>query len=118
MFEWVTDQLGSQGTVCGGGRYDPLIETFGGKPTPGVGFAMGIERLILLLETLDLAHADRIHALNVDVNALHPDLPLSALRVKRPRGSDGSHSGRWRARRADDRRSPAGPSGGSPRRTP
>src|SRR5207237_3663689 len=50
VFEWVTDKLGSQGTVCAGGRYDPLIETFGGKPTPGIGFAMGIERLIELMK--------------------------------------------------------------------
>ncbi len=53
VFEWVTDKLGSQGTVCAGGRYDGLVEQMGGKPTAGVGFAMGIERLILLLETLD-----------------------------------------------------------------
>ncbi|PVZ12457.1 MULTISPECIES: histidine--tRNA ligase [unclassified Pseudomonas] len=52
VFEWVTDQLGAQGTVCAGGRYDGLVEQMGGKPTAGVGFAMGIERLILLLETL------------------------------------------------------------------
>ena len=51
-FEWVTDKLGAQGTVCGGGRYDGLVSQFGGKPTPGVGFAMGVERLVLLLETL------------------------------------------------------------------
>jgi histidyl-tRNA synthetase len=50
VFEWVTDKLGAQGTVCAGGRYDPLFETFGGKPTPGVGFAMGIERLIELMK--------------------------------------------------------------------
>ncbi|MBD9415527.1 histidine--tRNA ligase [Pseudomonas sp. PDM16] len=56
-FEWVTDKLGSQGTVCGGGRYDGLITQFGGKPTPGVGFAMGVERLVLLLETLELLPA-------------------------------------------------------------
>jgi len=53
VFEWVTDKLGSQGTVCAGGRYDGLVSQFGGKPTPGVGFAMGIERLVLLLETLE-----------------------------------------------------------------
>lgn len=52
VFEWVTDKLGAQGTVCAGGRYDGLITQFGGKPTPGVGFAMGVERLVLLLETL------------------------------------------------------------------
>jgi histidyl-tRNA synthetase len=54
VFEWTTTALGSQGTVCAGGRYDGLVEQLGGKPTPGVGFAMGVERLILLLETLDL----------------------------------------------------------------
>jgi len=54
VFEWTTTALGSQGTVCGGGRYDGLVEQLGGKPTPGVGFAIGIERLMLLLETLDL----------------------------------------------------------------
>ena len=54
VFEWVTDKLGAQGTVCAGGRYDGLVSQLGGKPTPGVGFAMGVERLILLLETLQL----------------------------------------------------------------
>jgi histidyl-tRNA synthetase len=54
VFEWVTDKLGSQGTVCAGGRYDGLVEQLGGKATPAVGFAMGLERLILLLETLDV----------------------------------------------------------------
>ena len=46
VFEWITDELGSQGTLCGGGRYDPLIERLGGKPTPASGFAIGIERVI------------------------------------------------------------------------
>jgi histidyl-tRNA synthetase len=50
VFEWVTDQLGSQGTVCGGGRYDPLIEMFGGKQTPACGFAIGVERLLELMK--------------------------------------------------------------------
>ncbi|CAG9000745.1 MAG: Histidine--tRNA ligase [Candidatus Celerinatantimonas neptuna] len=53
VFEWVTDSLGAQGTVCGGGRYDGLVEQLGGRATPAVGFGMGLERLILLLETLD-----------------------------------------------------------------
>ena len=52
VFEWVTEELGSQGTICAGGRYDPLIEQFGGKATPGVGFAMGIERIIELMKGL------------------------------------------------------------------
>jgi histidyl-tRNA synthetase len=50
VFEWVTDQLGAQGTVCAGGRYDGLIEQLGGKPAPAAGFAMGIERLLALME--------------------------------------------------------------------
>jgi len=54
VFEWVTNELGSQGTVCAGGRYDGLVEQLGGKPTPAVGFAMGIERLILMLEALNV----------------------------------------------------------------
>ncbi|MDT7835478.1 histidine--tRNA ligase [Aquabacterium sp. OR-4] len=52
VFEWITDHLGSQGTVCGGGRYDGLFEQLGGKPTPAIGFGLGIERLLLLLQEL------------------------------------------------------------------
>lgn len=51
VFEWITDQLGAQGTVCAGGRYDGLVEIQGGKPWPGVGFAMGQERLIELMRS-------------------------------------------------------------------
>jgi len=54
VFEWVTDHLGSQGTICGGGRYDGLIAQMGGKPAPAIGFGLGIERLLLLLEELGL----------------------------------------------------------------
>ena len=50
VFEWVTDQLGAQGTVCAGGRYDGLVAQLGGKPAPAAGFAMGIERLLALME--------------------------------------------------------------------
>ncbi len=46
VYEWITDKLGAQATVCGGGRYDPLVEMLGGRPTPGVGFAMGVERVL------------------------------------------------------------------------
>ncbi len=52
VFEWTTTALGAQGTVCGGGRYDGLVEQLGGKATPAVGFGLGLERLILLLTTL------------------------------------------------------------------
>ncbi len=54
VFEWVTTHLGSQGTVCAGGRYDGLVKQLGGKGSPGVGFAMGVERLVLLLEELEV----------------------------------------------------------------
>ena len=50
VFEWVTDKLGAQGTVCAGGRYDGLLEQVGGKPAPACGFAMGIERLLALMQ--------------------------------------------------------------------
>ena len=53
VFEWVTESLGAQGTVCAGGRYDGLVEQLGGKATPAVGFAMGMERLVLLLQALE-----------------------------------------------------------------
>ena len=52
VFEWVTSELGAQGTVCAGGRYDGLVEQLGGKATPGIGFAMGVERLVLLIEAV------------------------------------------------------------------
>ena len=52
VFEWVTDALGSQGTVCAGGRYDGLVEQLGGRPTPGAGFAIGVDRVVLLHEAL------------------------------------------------------------------
>ncbi|KQY88676.1 MULTISPECIES: histidine--tRNA ligase [Roseateles] len=85
VFEWVTDKLGAQGTVCAGGRYDGLVEQLGGKPTPAVGFGMGLERLLLLLETLGLQSP----AAAVDAYAVVPepaDLPrilptLEALRA-------------------------------------
>jgi histidyl-tRNA synthetase len=59
VFEWVSDALGAQGTVCGGGRYDGLFEQLGGKPAPGVGFAMGCERLVALIRDSGNAPAAR-----------------------------------------------------------
>jgi histidyl-tRNA synthetase len=58
VFEWVTDELGAQGTVCAGGRYDGLVEQLGGKAAPAVGFAMGVERLCLLLQALNKLPGD------------------------------------------------------------
>ena len=74
VFEWVTDHLGSQGTVCGGGRYDGLIAQLGGKPAPGVGFGLGVERLLLLLEAIGIeTPADA-----PDAYAVVPDIASSA----------------------------------------
>ncbi|WP_394189223.1 histidine--tRNA ligase [Pseudoalteromonas atlantica] len=62
VFEWVTDSLGAQGTVCAGGRYDGLVEQLGGKASPAVGFAMGLERLVLLLQALECVGGIRRNA--------------------------------------------------------
>lgn len=56
VFEWVTDKLGAQGTVCAGGRYDDLVQQLGGKPTPAIGFAFGMERTILLMQQTEQSH--------------------------------------------------------------
>lgn len=65
VFEWVTDKLGAQGTVCAGGRYDGLVEQLGGKPAPAVGFAMGMERLLLLIDTLNKVPAELARQVDV-----------------------------------------------------
>ena len=75
VFEWTTTALGAQGTVCGGGRYDGLVERLGGRPTPGIGFAMGLERLTLLVESLGRAPAE---AAPLDVYVLSLDEAHSA----------------------------------------
>jgi histidyl-tRNA synthetase len=84
VFEWVTDKLGAQGTVCGGGRYDGLIEQLGGKPAPAVGWGLGIERLLLLLEALEripAAPAPDAYAIVPDPAAVAPAMvALEALR--------------------------------------
>ncbi|MCA0176075.1 MAG: histidine--tRNA ligase [Proteobacteria bacterium] len=85
VFEWVTERLGSQGTVCGGGRYDGLIAQLGGKGAPAAGFGLGLERLVLLLQTCELLPAP----LAPDAYAVVPDaaaaprvlLVLEALRA-------------------------------------
>jgi len=70
VFEWMTNRLGAQGTIGGGGRYDGLFEQLGGKPTPACGFAIGIERVILLLEQSTLA-ADIASAAAPDAYIVH-----------------------------------------------
>lgn len=62
VFEWTTDALGAQGTVCAGGRYDDLVEIQGGRPTPGIGFAIGMERLLELVADVRSAPVDVLHA--------------------------------------------------------
>jgi len=67
VFEWVTTRLGAQGTICAGGRYDGLVEQIGGKPTPATGFAMGVERLLALLQDDGMA----LPKPQVDVYVVH-----------------------------------------------
>ncbi len=67
VFEWITDKLGSQGTICGGGRYDPLIEMLGGRPTPAAGFAIGAERVIELMKEVK----GEMKAADCDVYIVH-----------------------------------------------
>ena len=80
VFEWVTDKLGAQGTVAAGGRYDPLIEQLGGKPTAACGWAMGIERILELLKEEDLAPEQE----GVDVYVVHQARPRVNRRSSRP----------------------------------
>ena len=111
VFEWVTDQLGSQGTVCGGGRYDGLIEQLGGKGAPAVGFGLGIERLLLLADELDLpmpsAAAD-VYAIVPPGTPLPPVIvALEALRtaglnvVQHAGGAEGAGSMKSQFKKAD-----------------
>ncbi|WVN41340.1 histidine--tRNA ligase [beta proteobacterium MWH-UniP1] len=79
VFEWITDRLGAQGTVCGGGRYDTLVEQMGGKPAPACGFAIGVERLVELLK--EVAPPALPSALDVYVVHWGQDSTAAALRV-------------------------------------
>jgi histidyl-tRNA synthetase len=86
VFEWVTDRLGAQGAVCGGGRYDGMFEQLGGKRTPAVGWGMGIERMLLLLEAVGAA----LPTEPVDVYAIVPGpeaLPAAMVTCEALRGA-------------------------------
>ena len=90
VFEWVTNALGAQGTVCAGGRYDGLVQQLGGRPTPAVGFAMGVERLILLLQELDVIPEDLNQNIDIYVAVMGNVQPTAfalteALRSRLPR---------------------------------
>ncbi|MCT7943170.1 histidine--tRNA ligase [Shewanella holmiensis] len=80
VFEWVTSSLGSQGTVLAGGRYDGLVGQLGGKDTPAVGFAMGLERIVLLLETLELNN-DIAPEVDIYVTAMGDNCVVEAIKV-------------------------------------
>jgi histidyl-tRNA synthetase len=99
VFEWTTDALGAQGTVCGGGRYDGLVAQFGGRVTPAAGFAIGLERLVLLLKGLGrhvtpqtdiyvvtAGDAAQLHALP-RIEALRQALPDQAIQLHLGGGS-------------------------------
>jgi histidyl-tRNA synthetase len=111
VFEWVTDCLGSQGTVCGGGRYDGLFEQLGGKPTPAVGWGMGIERMLLVLEAVGVpmpSAAPDVYAIVPDATALATAMrTCEALRAEgvavqmHAAGADGWGSMKTQFRRAD-----------------
>ena len=78
VFEWTTNELGSQGAICAGGRYDSLVELMGGKPTPGVGFAIGIERIVLLLQKLDLLIPE---PLSIYIMPLADDAQIKSMQI-------------------------------------
>ena len=78
VFEFVTDTIGAQGTVCGGGRYDGLIEELGGQPTPALGFAMGIERLMLVMKAENIEPPDE-DVCDLYIAALGEDAELRAF---------------------------------------
>ena len=111
VFEWVTDRLGAQGTVCGGGRYDGLIEQIGGKPAPAVGWGLGIERVLALLEDSGVqppANVPDVYAVVPDASALPVAVKtIDALRAAGVRvlmhaaGKDGQGSFKSQFKKAD-----------------
>ena len=96
VFEWTTDALGAQGTVCGGGRYDGLVAQFGGRDTPAAGFAIGLERLVLLLKGLEAQSAPQadIYVVTADAQSQLHALPrVEALRQALPGRAIQTHLG-------------------------
>ncbi|TCS42007.1 histidine--tRNA ligase [Reinekea marinisedimentorum] len=79
VFEWITDALGAQGTVCAGGRYDGLVPMLGGKPTPASGFAMGIERILLLLQELKAVPESIYNTVDVFMVAAGDNAEIAAI---------------------------------------
>ncbi|SSC07122.1 Histidyl-tRNA synthetase [bacterium endosymbiont of Bathymodiolus sp. 5 South] len=81
VFEWTTTDLGAQATICAGGRYDGLVEKMGGNPCPSVGFALGLERLILLIQEQNLSITD--HALSAYIVALGDEAQIKSLQISK-----------------------------------
>lgn len=88
VFEFVSTDIGAQGTVCGGGRYNNLVEEVGGKPTPAVGFGMGLERLLLVLENTDNLKAEP-ETIDVYVASLGEEAQNQARKIVAQLRSDG-----------------------------
>ena len=80
VFEWVTQDLGAQGTLCGGGRYDGLVRQIFGKSSPAVGCAFGIERIVMLIESLSSQENQSESAGDVYIVAVGEDAQLMAIR--------------------------------------
>lgn len=81
VFEWVTTHLGAQATVCAGGRYDGLVAQLGGKATPAVGFAMGVERLVLLLESLELIPKEVNNSVDIFFMSLGDEAEIASFKL-------------------------------------
>lgn len=98
VFEFVTTALGSQGTVCGGGRYNHLVESVGGKPTPCVGFGLGLERLLMLLDSIgvDIENDDRPDIFVISQNQVLTDKCRDVVMMLRKNGiaADTDNTGR------------------------
>ena len=77
VFEWITESLGAQGTICAGGRYDGLVEQFGGRATPAVGFAMGLERLVALMQREPSAKTPHLYVIPVNAAEVEAALLLA-----------------------------------------
>jgi histidyl-tRNA synthetase len=86
VFEWVSGRLGAQGTIAGGGRYDGLFEQLGGKPTPACGFAIGIERVVLLLQDAGVAAGVMPDAYVVHIGAVAAKLAFAVAESLRDAG--------------------------------
>lgn len=112
VFEWVTDALGAQGTVCAGGRYDGLVEQLGGKPTPACGFALGVERLLALVEDAgNLPQAESPDVYIIHQGETASDLALRVAESLRDMGLDvvyhcGGGSFKSQMKRADSSGAP------------